>query len=301
MNDIVLQSEINIEKAKEMFDNLDVAESTRKDYKDRIHVFVKFIEEEGMDVNTYLKFKRKLAEKRNYSVSSKNKYLIVARIFLKELHRIQVLPVDITSNVKTFTQDKKHKKEGLTEDEVTRLIERVNHMELSPRNSRVKAMLSLLLLQGLRSIEVLRLNIKDVRLVDRVAYIHGKGRDDKEMIHLHPDTVKAISQYLKTNKISDGPLFVSMSNNAQNKRLGLRGFRKIVKAIFKEVGIEGKAPHACRHFFITQLIKNYQGDILEVARYSRHRSLEMLVVYDDSIKMKRDLPRYYRTFKNIKF
>lgn len=301
MSDIISQLDINIEKAKEMFDNLDVAESTRKDYKDRIHVFVKFVEEEGMDVNTYLKYKRKLAEKRNYSVSSKNKYLIVARIFLKELHRIQVLPVDITSNVKTFTQDKKHKKSGLTEEEVNRLIELVNGLPVTSKNARIKAMLALLILQGLRSIEVLRLDVKDLDLANKFAFVQGKGMSDKELIHLHPETAKALKQYLKTNKISDGHLFASNSNNSQNKRLGLRGFRQVVKKIFREAGIEGKAPHACRHYFITQLIKNYKGDILEVSRFSRHKNLEMLLVYDDSIKMKRDLPRYYKTFKNIKF
>jgi integrase/recombinase XerC len=301
MNEIILQSDINIEKAKKMFDNLDVAESTRKDYKDRIHVFVKFIEEEGLDVNTYLNFKRKLANKRDYSVSSKNKYLIVARVFLKELRRVQILPVDITSNVKSFKQDKKHKKEGLTENEVNRLVEMLNSFEENPKNTRIKAMIALLILQGLRSIEILRLDVKDIDLANKFAFIRGKGMQDKELIHLHYETVKAIKKYLRTNKISDGPLFVSNSNNAQNQRLNIRGFRKIIKKVFKEAGIEGKSPHSCRHFFITQLIKNYQGDILEVARWSRHRSLEMLVVYDDSIKMKRDLPRYYNTFKNIKF
>ena len=44
-----------------------------------------------------------------------------------------------------------------------------------------------------------------------------------------------------------------------------------------------------------------KGDVLEVSRFSRHSSFEMLIVYDDFIKMKRDLPRYYKTFKNIKF
>ena len=43
------------------------------------------------------------------------------------------------------------------------------------------------------------------------------------------------------------------------------------------------------------------GDLLEVARYTRHKTLEMLTVYNDNIKQKADLPRYYKAFGEVKF
>ena len=43
----------------------------------------------------------------DFSVSTKNKYLVTARIFLKELNRLGFLPADITQNVKSFAQIEK--------------------------------------------------------------------------------------------------------------------------------------------------------------------------------------------------
>jgi len=41
--------------------------------------------------------------------------------------------------------------------------------------------------------------------------------------------------------------------------------------------------------------------LLEVAQYTRHKSLEMLQVYNDNIKRQADLPRYYEAFSGVSF
>jgi len=73
-----------------------------------------------------------------------------------------------------------------------------------------------------------------------------------------------------------------------------------IKNVLKDLNIE-KSVHGFRHYFTTALLKNYQGDLLRVAQYTRHRSLEMLQVYNDNIEMENDLPRYYKTFRGVKF
>ena len=65
-----------------------------------------------------------LAQRTDFSVSTKNKYLATAKIFLKELNRQGILPIDITQNIKTFNQNKKHKKDGLTHSEIENLVEK---------------------------------------------------------------------------------------------------------------------------------------------------------------------------------
>jgi hypothetical protein len=47
------------------------------------------------------------------------------------------------------------------------------------------------------------------------------------------------------------------------------------------------------------MVKHYGGDLLTVAHYTRHRSLEMLQVYNDAINAEADLPRYYDAFKGV--
>ena len=287
-------------QAEKVFDLLDVGENTRADYKARIGLFLEHTTIHGLNRNSFLAFKRELAERADLSVSTKNKYLTTARVFLKELNRLGRLPADITQNVKTFTQTKKHKRDGLTDEEITALTNKMRQLPQTPSNARLKAILSLLTLQGLRQVEITRLDVRDLDFVAKTAFIQGKGQDDKEPINLHPETVRALQDYVKTNRIGDGALFTSQSNNSRNQRLTTRALRGIVKATLTELGIN-KTTHGFRHYFTTRLIKIYKGDLLEVAGYTRHKSLEMLQVYNDNIKRKADLPRFYEAFNGVSF
>lgn len=287
-------------KAGKVFDLLDVKETTRADYKYRIGLFLDYIKDKGFNRNSFLAFKRELAERTDLAISTKNKYLTTARVFLKELNRQGAIPADITQNIKTFNKSKKHKKDGLTDEEINSLTQKMRQLPEIPPTTRLKAILALLTLQGLRQIEVIRLDVKDLDFVSKTALIQGKGQDDKELINLHPETCKTLQEYLKTNKIADGALFTSQSNNSHNHRLTTRGLRGIVRQTLARIGIN-KTTHGFRHYFTTRLIKTYKGDLLEVAQYTRHKSLEMLQVYNDNIKRQADLPRYYETFNGVTF
>jgi integrase len=286
--------------AERIFNLMDISENTRQDYKYRIGMFIEFVAKNEFNRNSFLEFKRDLAGKTAFSVATKNKYLATAKIFLKELNRQGVLPADITQNIKTFSQDKKHKKDGVNDEEMGLLIVKLRGLEKTPQNDRLKAMFSLLALQGLRQIELVRLDVKDIDLVSKTAMVQGKGRDDKEAVSLHPETVRALKDYLKSNKKASGALFTSISNCHNNQRLTTRAIRKIVTGLLRELGVE-KSTHGFRHYFTTKLIKTYKGDLLEVAQYTRHRGLEMLQVYNDAIKKEADLPRFYETFKGVSF
>ena len=287
-------------KAERVFALLDVSETTRQDYKYRIGLFLDFVKDKGLNRNSFLEFKRYLGEKTDYTVATKNKYLATAKIFLKELNRQGVLPADITQNIKTFSQSKKHKRDGLNDEEMSRLATMLKELPNTPQTTRLKAIIGLLALQGLRQIEITRLDIRDIDLISKIAFIQGKGQDDKEPVSLHPETIKHLREYLKINKIKDGAFFTSQSNNHKNKRLTTRALRELVKETLNELGIE-KTTHGFRHFFTTTLIKVYKGDLLEVAQYTRHKSLEMLTVYNDNIKKEADLPRYYKAFSGVNF
>lgn len=301
---IISKQELNIDQvlgqAERLFMSMDIADTTREDYIRRLPVFLEYVKSNGLNINTYLDFKRYLGDLPYYSISTKNKYLTTARIFLKELNRIGKLPQDITQNIKCFRQNQKHKKDGITEEEIDRIMELVASMQTSKDSIRLKAILSLLALQGLRQVEVIRLDVSDIDLVSKTAMVLGKGRDDKEMINLHPETVKALKEYMDYCKIKDGALFVSNSGNSKNHRLNTRSIRGMVKELLDSLGID-KTTHGFRHYFTTTLIKTYKGDLTEVSRYTRHKSLEMLQVYNDRIITQEDLPRYYQAFRGVKF
>ncbi|MDO8335947.1 MAG: site-specific integrase [Candidatus Saccharibacteria bacterium] len=281
----------------DVFDVLDVSEETRNDYKQRIGHFLAFLDDEPFTPYTFISYKRNLAENVAYSVSTKNKFLTTARIFLRELHRRGVLPVDVTVNVKSFRQNKKHRVAGLNDNDIEKLTHYTQSLPCTPQNLRLKAMLTLLLFQGLRQIEVVRLNVEDIDFATNRAYVLGKGRDDKEHINLHPATVIAIRSYLKAYKKANGALFTPITRKP-TQRLTTRGLRKIIQQAMCNAEIH-KTVHGFRHYYTTKLIHSYKGDLLRVACYTRHRSIEMLQVYFDGINEQEDLPKYYAVFESV--
>jgi integrase len=284
-----------------LFDNLDVSENTRYDYEKRTPMFLSFIERTGLTRNSYLYYKRYLAGRIDYSVATKAKYLVVAKVILKELNRLGYLPCDITSTIRGFKQSKQHKRTGVIDEEMKRIMELVKSLPEDTREtSRLQAILSLLTFQGFRQIEVSRLNVSDLDLSAGTALVLGKGRDDKELVFLHPETTKVLTHYLQIHNIRSGSLFVSTSNNSRNGRLPARSIGALVKPILRELGIS-KTIHGFRHYYTTTLLKTYKGSLLEVAQLTRHKSLEMLRIYNDSINQRTDYPRYVSAFAGIGF
>lgn len=283
-----------------IFDTLDIAPDTKSDYLYRTNLFKSFLAQTPLNPNTYLEYKKYLFSRTDFTTSTKNKYLIVAKICLKELNRRGLIPQDLTQNIKGFSQSKKHKRQGLTEAEIQTLTSKLSLQLSTPKITRLRAILALLALQGLRQIEIVRLDVTDLDLNSQTALITAKGSTDKEVISLHPQTKALLQAYLISNHKASGPLFTSLSNFAKDQRLTTRGLRKITKSLLKDLNID-KTVHGFRHYFTTQLLKTYKGDLLEVANYTRHKSLGMLQVYNDKVKADSDLPRYYQTFNSLKF
>lgn len=278
-----------------LFDDMDIAESTKQDYLARLPQFAGFLHRNGLNRNSLLEYKKYLRSRTDLGIAAKNKYLAVARIALKELYRRGAISVDLSLNVKSFQQSQKHRVEGLTEQEVERLCEYLRALPDDFKSVRLRALIALLLYQGLRQIEICRLDVRDVDLASGRLYVLGKGQDDREPIFLHPQTVKALKSYIKASKVKDGALFTSLWGQTKGKRLSTRGLRGIVKDLFSQVGID-KTVHGCRHWFTTALVKSYKSDLLRVAKYTRHRSVEMLQVYDDQVTDRQDLLNYYKAF-----
>ena len=84
-NEIIRSNRLELLK-NEVFGALDVTDATRNEYRVRITHFIRYAETHGINRNSYLDYKRYLAGIDTFSVSTKNKYLIAAKIFLDELH-----------------------------------------------------------------------------------------------------------------------------------------------------------------------------------------------------------------------
>ncbi len=286
-----------IHKAQEVFDGLDVSEGTRKDYQARIGMFLYFLEKNGFDHNSYLSFKRELTARTDLSVATKNKYLLTAKVFLRELMRTGLIPIDITVNVKLFSQSKKHKKQGFCWEEIERLAEALKQMPETKRTMRLRALFCLLAFQGLRQIEVVRLSVQDIDFASDTAMIQGKGADDKELIYLSPQTIQTLKDYMRTTKLRSGMLFQSFGNR-KGHYLSTRTIQYEFEFLLKDLGIN-RTVHGFRHFYVTTLLQNF--DVRDARKFSRHKSLETLIIYDDETDIAHRAQDVFACFEGVYF
>jgi len=98
------------------------------------------------------------------------------------------------------------------------------------------------------------------------------------------------------NKVGSGALFRSLSNR-KSERMTTMTVRREMKAMFEKLGIK-KTVHGFRHFFITTLLGSL--DVRDVRKFSRHKSLEMLIVYDDELSTKQKSTAVFQCFKDVK-
>ncbi len=263
-----------------VFDTLDITEATKQDYLARLPRFIAFVQSRGVDRNLLLNYKQSLRDDVSLGVSSKNKYLVAARIALRELYRQGKLKVDLSVGVKSFQQSNKHKVIGLNREEVELICNHLQALGDSLRNIRLKVIVALLLFQGLRQIEICRLDVEDIDLANNRIYIIGKGRADREPIHIHPETHKVLTQYLRSSQVKYGPLFTHLNRQSRGIRLSTRGLRMIFQDLLESLDIH-KTTHGTRHYFTTELIRHFQSDLATVAKFTRHSSIEMLIIYND--------------------
>ena len=179
---------------------IDAHDKTIKKYLSDLKLFIDFIEQEGLSIDTYRNYKKMLKAMTTIATKTKNGKLVAAKVLLKELFAKGFLKIDITANVKGFKITQEHVKDGLTAkdvDNIKRIIDTTND---NLKKHKLQAIFFLLAFQGLRQFEVCALTVEDCKLADDTIFVTGKGRDDKERIDLHPDTKAALQKYINVSE-----------------------------------------------------------------------------------------------------
>jgi len=282
-----------------VFRRLDVSPETRRDYESRIAEFYYLTQFHGLHEDSLLEYKRLLETDKSTSVSTKNKRLTVARLFLRELYRMGIISRDITAGVKNFKQSGLHKTTGLNDEDIKKIrLWFHDGQPLTRQRIRLYSLVMLLAYHGLRQIEVCRLRFEDIDFVAGTAMVQGKGQHDKQRVHLHKAVVNILQMYCAEYGISSGSLFFSVSNSSYGEPLTTRGLRRIVMALFDRLGIDNSV-HGFRHYYPTALVKAYRGDLFRVMQFTRHKSLSMLEVYNDEVLHEEQYPFHDRIFAGV--
>ena len=146
------------------------------------------------------------------------------------------------------------------------------------------ALLWLLADNGLRRFEICGLQVQHFEMGGRRLSILGKRRDSREWVTLDQDTLDAIQEYLAAAGHRDGALFRNCAVRASVKGMALRedGLDDIMRRYGKQIGLPNLSCHKFRHFAITALLDATGGDMRRVQKFSRHKNLNILGIYDDN-------------------
>ena len=213
-------------------------------------------------------------------------YITATRLFFKWTEQEGLYP-NIAEHVKGAKLDKNHKKDYLTSRQAKEVLASIEtDTEEGLRNY---AILSLMVTGGLRTIEVSRAEVGDLRTLgeNTVLYIQGKGREEKtEYIKISEPVEQAIRTYLKARgNVEEGqPLFTSTSNNSRGKRISTRTVSGIVKTALKNAGYDSArlTAHSLRHTAITLALLAGR-EITEVQQFARHANLNTTMIYNHAL------------------
>lgn len=149
---------------------------------------------------------------------------------------------------------------------------------------RDKVIIAFMAIEGLRTVEIHRMNEEDINVEQQSILVHGKGKN--AMIYPRQDTFALLMRYLKSKdrfrmheryedeKVT--PVFTSTSNNMYGHRMIRQAVRDAVNKWLAAAGLKekGRAGHMLRHTCGTLLYKETK-DLKQVQETLRHSNVNM--------------------------
>lgn len=261
---------------------LDVRPKTEETYQKSIRQFFQYTKKNDIVYPTredIIRWRENL--KVNHKPNTVQNYLTAVKLFFQWLE-LEGIYQNITQKIKGAKIDQIHKKDYLTSNQSRKVLTSINQDTL--KGKRDYAIFSLMVTTGLRTIEISRADIKDLRTLGdtMVLYIQGKGHDEKtEFVKVAPQVEDAIRTYLNNRKAQqDEPLFTSTSHNNYGKRMTTRSISAIVKDNLIRAGFDSDrlTAHSLRHTAGTLALMN-GASLEEVQQILRHTSINTTMIY----------------------
>ena len=270
--------------------SLDLASGTKETYLSGFKAFCWFVRSTSLDFDELTRddvksFKEYLVNEKKLKPATVSSYLASVRSFYaySEDNGIE----NIAHRVKGVTDSRSFKKEPLTPDQAQRLLASIDRG--TEKGMRDFAILNLMLRTGLRDIEIVRANCKDIQTkagVD-VLYVQGKGRASKDnFVVLTPKALSPITTYLeKRGNVNElDPLFASVSSRNAGERLTVRSVSRIAKSALRAIGIDDEryTAHSLRHTAITFSLLGGATE-RDAQQMARHANITTTMLYSHDI------------------
>lgn len=276
-----------------------VMENSKKRYKKSLGIYFRWIEANGfllpeITLTELLKYKADLESKRlkngsplsNMTISA---YMIAVKAFYNWAEGKRLVTQNPTRGLKSPKRENKFKREPLSE------IQAIHLLEYFKKNCSLRdfTIINTLLYCGLRTIELVRLDIGDIVVKDgtRIINVQGKGKTEKDRwVILYDEAYLPIVEYLTTRKDlkSDSPIFCSEGFNNVGGRLIPGTISEIVKAGLRGIGLDNRkfTAHSLRHTAATMAMR-MGATQKQVKEFLRHASENTTAGYVETLEEER--------------
>jgi len=238
-----------------------------------------------------LKYKEHLSEESSKKPTTVKLYIVAVRQFFKWMEA-EKHTENMARNVHVPKTEELSKRDYLTQEQVKAVLDKIPRVKEA--DLRDYAMLLLMVVCGLRRIEICRADAEDFREEGggRRLYIQGAGKTGKDdYIDIPKPIEQAVLEYLSvrnkrltlSRRPSPGPptpLFTSISNNSAGERVSVRCVTGIVKQRLRDAGFKNdrQCTHCLRQTAVSLAILAGRP-LQEVQRFARHTTIATTMLY----------------------
>ena len=232
------------------------------------------------------------------SAQTVNRHVAALKSLVRTAHELAPEEIPWTIHTKSLPVDRLRDTRGPGPAGVAKIIAQAEERGDFPVDLRNLALIRLLASTGLRVSEALKLDLRHVETSRARVSILGKRRKEREWITVPPQALDALTKWMEKRGREAGPLFVTYRGGSNRKagrqsrpfsplrrlsyNASFRALKKIcIEALGQEEG-ERVGAHGLRHTAITLVLDLTNGDVRKAQRFSRHKSLDVLMVYDDN-------------------
>lgn len=215
---------------------------------------------------------------------TKQQYLRAVKHFFKWTAAEGIYP-NIADNIHGVKiSHETHKKDALDREAVKIIADHIDRSTESGK--RLYAMYLLCISCGLRTIEINRANIEDIKQNGSRTYLYlqGKGHSEHDQpVLVIPEVKEALHEYLQSRTdrpAAKSPLFVSTSNRSKGKRIAPTTISTMLKDALVSAGYDSDrlTAHSLRHTSGTGAYKA-TGNIYLAQKHQRHADPSTTEIY----------------------
>lgn len=263
---------------------LDASPTTKQGYRAGIRAYMRFLEAEGLsgaqrgDIVAYKQFLQA-----TYAPGTVSTRLTPVRGLYGYLHAVTGAP-NIAEGIRGAKATQGHRKDALSPSQVQALL------KATGGNARDYALVLLMVSTGLRTIEVARAQVGDLRTMagKTVLDVWGKGRESKDALVIVTAPVEAaLRAYLKERGALEdtAPLFASTSNRNVGGPMTTRSISRLVKEHLVSAGLSSSrlTAHSLRHTAVTLSLLG-GATLQEAQAMARHANITTTQVYAHNLE-----------------